>query len=194
MRCTTTDLSERCHYLVLQLFSLAPNNPSYSLSSNLAFFCLPVSRSLPPRDVSWLHVLQINISLLAAGVSQNSLGGAAREEPVRSPALLVVGRQRSTAKGPASQPPHWKTSTGLNMLSEAELSCFRYLYAFQLRGLECTAVPQLLLPAMGSKGPSSCRRSSSATSPGARSGEDTLSRTFSPSGGVGRRMADNGQG
>lgn len=121
LSCTTADLCERWHYSVLHLFSLAPNNPSYSLSSNLASFCSPVSRSLPPRDISWLHVLQINTSSLAAGVSQNLLGGAARGEPVPSPALLFVGRQRSTAKGPASQPLRWKTSTGMSVLSEAEL-------------------------------------------------------------------------
>lgn len=101
------NLFEHCHHLVLSLFSLDQNKPSYSLSSNLVFFCLLVSRSLSPRNISWLHILQINISL-CAGVGQNSSRKEPPEKSLSSSYSPTVLRQWNTIKGTSFQPPHWK--------------------------------------------------------------------------------------
>lgn len=103
---TTPDLFEHHHYLVYSCFLKTQTTLLESLSSNLAFFCLLVSRSLSPRDGSWLHILQINISLLGARVSQNSLGKSLQGRASPLPLTHSVEAVEHSIKGASFQPPH----------------------------------------------------------------------------------------
>lgn len=123
------------------------------MSSNLAFFCLPVSRSLSPRDVSWLHVSQINISLLAGGVGQNSFRKRPPEKSLSPGRCTEVVEHHQSYFFPATA---LEEQTETKMLSGAEISYLRYVYDFQLHRLLYIGSPQLLLlPKMENKGTSS---------------------------------------